>query len=167
MRTYYQVSEDKRYCAWLKAEYRANKRNGDHINAMFEHLCNWLMMYDEMKDNFPTNHSRPCPKITEEGWELIGEELKCFGSLEDPDQSDDEEPLSDPPRGETEHHDISTDAEMTQRATETDKPTKVTPEAKRTKGTASHATGSTQGSRGNQAQALNLEASRKRLPDDD
>ena len=162
MKTYYQVSEDKEYCRWLKGEYRKNVRNGDHNNAMFEHLYQWLMMFEEMKDSYPTNHSRPCPKITEEGWELIGEELKCFGSLEDPDQSDDDEPSSGPPRGEAEHHDISTDAEMMQKASETDKPTKVSPEAKRTKGTASHATGSTQGSRGNQEAA-----SRKRLPESD
>ena len=122
------------------------------------------MKYEDLKDSYPKDHSTPCPKITEDGWELIGEELQCFGSLEDPDQSDEEEASSVPPtsgQGPV-HHSIGTDVEMTSKTTEDKRPTQRKPVAKRTRATGSQETGSTQASQDNLEAAKN-----SRLPDSD
>jgi hypothetical protein len=49
-----------------------------------------------MKEDFPVDTHHPCPPLTEEGWEIVGQELELFGSLEVPNPSGDEERSTDP-----------------------------------------------------------------------
>jgi hypothetical protein len=96
MKTYYEVAQDKGYCRWTRQAYLKNLRDNKPNTKMFTHFHTWLTMHQTMKEDFPVDTHHPCPPLTEEGWEIVGQELELFGSLEVPNPSGDEERSTDP-----------------------------------------------------------------------
>ena len=78
-KTYYEVAQDKEYCAWTRRTFIFNQANEPLYNKkMFTHFHTWLIMHQTMKADYPSEESTPCPELTEEGWEIVGHNLALF-----------------------------------------------------------------------------------------
>ena len=158
MKTYYEVAQDKGYCRWTRQAYLKNLRDNKPNTKMFTHFHTWLTMHQTMKEDFPVDTHHPCPPLTEEGWEIVGQELELFGSLEVPNPSGDEERSTDPEVAApvpqtTEHFRMDVDQDNQRGST-----SKASPESKKARaGRSSQATGSTRASQDDLAEAKNTQ----------